>query len=86
VQRLTHLAALQSALRATSAAVVGVMASFALWFGGHAVFPDHAYDRPDVFVLVVAAGALIALYRWRISVMALLAICAGLGVAARAIF
>ena len=86
VQRLTHLAALQSALRATSAAVVGVMASFALWFGGHAVFPEHEYGRPDFFVVAVAAGTLIALYRWRISVVWLLAICAGLGVAARAVF
>jgi len=86
VERLTHVVALQSALRAISAAVVGVMASFAIWFGAHAIFPGQRYDRPDFFVIVLAAGALVALYRWRISVLALLAICAGLGVAARAIF
>jgi chromate transporter len=86
VERLTHIAALQAALRAISAAVVGVMASFALWFGAHAVFPGPNLNRPDLFVIVLTAGALAALYRFRISVIVLLGTCAGIGVVARAIF
>ena len=80
VQRLTRIAGLQSALQAISAAVVGVMANFALWFGGHALFPNHRIAQPDLFVLVVGAGALIAFYRTRIGVIPVLAICSALGV------
>src|SRR6202034_4214275 len=39
VERLIQVKALQSALSAISAAVVGVMAHFALWFAWHAIFP-----------------------------------------------
>ena len=79
VQRVTQVPALQAALRAISAAVVGVMAHFAFWFGSRALFPGHS-SRPDWFVLAVGLGALLALSCTRIGVVALLAICAGLGI------
>jgi len=67
-------------LRAISAAVVGVMADFGLWFGGNVLFPAHRFSRPDVFVLVVGLGALFVLLRYRVSVPALLGGCAILGI------
>jgi chromate transporter len=79
VDRLTRIPALQAALKAVSAAVVGVMASFALWFGSRALFP-HPQAPPDLFVLLVGLGALLALCLTRLRVMSLLGICAGLGI------
>jgi chromate transporter len=86
VQRLSQVRALQSALRAISAAVVGVMANFALWFGAHAVFPNHRFTQPDLFVVVLAVAALFVLYRTHISVVVLLAGCAGVSVLTHALF
>ena len=84
VERLIQIPALQSALQAISAAVVGVMANFAFWFGSRAIVP-HAGGQPDLFVLLVGLGALAALSWSRISVVPLLAICAGLGMLVRAL-
>ncbi len=81
VDRLIQIAALQAALNAISAAVVGVMASFALWFAFHALFPSGLTTlHPDGFVLGVGLGAFIALRRWQVDVMLLIGICAALGV------
>jgi chromate transporter len=83
LRRLLQLRALQGALRAISAAVVGVMIDFALWFGGRMLFPTQRLEQPDWFVLLVGLGALAALMRFRVSVPALLGVCALLGVACR---
>jgi chromate transporter len=83
LHRLVRLRVLQGALRAISAAVVGVMIDFALWFGGRLLFPAQRLERPDWFVLVVGAAALFGLVRFRLSMPALLAICAVLGVVYR---
>ena len=80
VERLIQISKLQSALSAISAAVVGVMANFALWFAWHAIFPANELAHADVFVLVVGFGAFIALILWKADVMLLIAICAALGV------
>jgi chromate transporter len=80
LQRLIRLHRLQGALRAISAAVVGVMIDFALWFGGKMLFPASRLEWPDWFVLVVGLCALVALMRFRVSIPALLGGCAVLGV------
>ena len=80
VERLTRIAALQSAMSAISAAVVGVMASFALWFAGHALFPGGGLAHPDLFVLATGIGAFLALLLWQADVMVLIGCCAVLGV------
>jgi chromate transporter len=85
LQRLLRLEFLQGALRAISAAVIGVMIDFAIWFGGEALFPAHQWMRPDWFVLIVGLGALATLIRFRASVPALLGACAVLGVVYRII-
>jgi len=85
VERLIRITALQSALSAISAAVVGVMAQFALWFAWHAIFPTEALTRPDGFVIVVSLGAWLALRLRQTDVMLLIGICAALGVIYRVI-
>lgn len=80
VERLIQVKALQSALSAISAAVVGVMANFALWFAWHAIFPGNQMAHPDFFVLAVSLGAFVALLVWQIDVMLLIELCAALGV------
>jgi chromate transporter len=76
MERLRHQQAIAAALRGITAAVVGVMASLALWFASHVLFADH---RPMEFVgltlnlpqltslnplaLCLFAGALLALQR-----------------------
>jgi chromate transporter len=80
VERLIQVKALQAALSAISAAVVGVMANFALWFAFHAVFPSNSLAHPDGFVVVVGIAALMALLAWQIDVALLIGICAALGV------
>jgi chromate transporter len=79
LERLIRLEFLQGALRAISAAVVGVMADFGIWFGGNVLFPAHRFTQPDFFVLAVGVGALAVLLRFRVSVPALLGGCALLG-------
>ena len=78
VERLIQLKALQSALGGVSAAVVGVMANFALWFAWHAVLPSPGHV--DWFVIAVSLGAFLALVRWKFDVILLIGICAALGV------
>ncbi len=80
VERLTRVAALESALSAISAAVVGVMGNFALWFAWHAVFASGQLAQPDLFVLATGTGAFLALLFWEVETMALIAVCAALGV------
>jgi chromate transporter len=80
LERLIRLEFLQGALRAISAAVVGVMADFGIWFGGNVLFPARRYMQPDIFVLLVGLGALVVLLRFRVSVPALLGACAVLGI------
>ena len=85
VERLIQVKALQSVLSAISAAVVGVMANFALWFAWHAILPMNQVAHPDFFVLTVSLGAFVALFGWQIDVMLLIGICAALGVIYRLI-
>ena len=66
-----------------TAAVVGVMANFALWFAAHALFPGGMSAHPDLFVLATGLGAFLALLLWQADVMLLIGLCAALGVIVR---
>ncbi len=46
IERLEQAVRLKGALAAVTAAVVGVIASLALWFGGHVLFPTYADGAP----------------------------------------
>ena len=93
VEALRGNRAISAALGAITAAVVGVIANLALWFGLHVLFRE-VYNlsflgmRPEVPVLtsldwraaLLAAGAAVALLRFKLGMMPVLAICAVAGI------
>ncbi|MCC6706049.1 MAG: chromate efflux transporter [Gammaproteobacteria bacterium] len=73
-------------LTAITAAVVGVVASLAVFFAHHTFWPqglDHAPDWPSVGVAVMA---FVALFQWRIGLVRVLAASALAGVAIKFLF
>jgi chromate transporter len=96
VERLRTNRALRAALAAVTAAVVGVIASLALTVAAGVLFDDVRTAKPfwatipvpvlsslDVFSLVVAAAAFVAIRRYRVNVawVALAGAVAGMGLA-----
>jgi chromate transporter len=77
VEGLRGKPALSGALAAITAAVVGVMLNLAIWFAGHALFP--ASGGVDWFVACAAPLAWIAMERFRIGALPVLAACAAAG-------
>ena len=81
MDRLERIPALQSALAAITAAVVGVIANLALWFAVHVLFarPEaELFGLPDVTSLdwraaLIGAGAALLLFRFKRSVIEVLA-------------
>lgn len=70
-------------LTAITAAVVGVILNLALFFGYHVLWP-RGFDGPfDVTSALIALAAVIALFRFRLGVIPLIAGCAMLGLLAR---
>ncbi len=70
MEGLRRQARLSAALAAVTAAVVGVILNLALWFGWHVILP--APRTIDWFALGLSAIALVALIRWKWSVIAVL--------------
>jgi chromate transporter len=96
VERMRGNAALSGALAAITAAVVGVILNLALWFALHVLFREVANvslgpltfsaPRPsslDPAALALAALACAAMFRFKLGVLPLLALCAAAGVAMR---
>ena len=96
IERLRGDKALSGALAAITAAVVGVILNLALWFAIHVLFREVeplsagplTIAAPKLLSLdpgaaALAALALVALFRFKASVPALLAICGALGFAFR---
>jgi chromate transporter len=92
VERLNANRALSGALSAITAAVVGVIANLALWFGLHVLFREMSearvgpvsVDLPnpaslDPLALALSVIAAIMLFRLRIGIVPVLAASAGLG-------
>ena len=72
-------------LSAITAAVVGVILNLALFFAYHVLWP-RGFEGPfDVASALIAAAAAVALFRFRVGVMPLLAACALAGLAVTAI-
>jgi chromate transporter len=69
-------------LTAISAAVVGVIVNLALFFGYHVFFPT-GWGTPNWIAMGIALGAAVALWRFKVSVIQLIAACATLGAVAR---
>jgi chromate transporter len=92
IERLRGNAALSSALTAITAAVVGVILNLALWFAIHTLFgevrqlatPTGSFAVPvlrsiNLPATLLSAGALVAVFRFRMGVLPVLAACAAVG-------
>lgn len=66
-------------LTAITAAVVGVILNLALFFAYHVLWPQGLAGRFDWLSAVIAAGAALALFRYKLNVIPVLAGCAFLG-------
>jgi chromate transporter len=93
IESLRHNNALSAALAAITAAVVGVIANLAIWFALHALFREvreqhlgvltlqlPVLGTLNVAALIVAIAAMVALFRFRVGMMATLLGCSVAGV------
>jgi chromate transporter len=69
-------------LAAITAAVVGVIVNLALFFAYHVLWPKGFAGPFDVVSALIALGAAVALFRWKIGVIPLLGGCALVGLVA----
>ena len=87
MDRLERMPALQSALAATTAAVVGVIANLAAWFALHVLFPETGTRSWGGWAIIdwraaaIAVVAALLLFRLGRGVLTTLAVCAALGLA-----
>ena len=72
-------------LTAITAAVVGVILNLALFFAYHVLWPQGFGGRFDVVSALIAVAASVALFRFKVGVIRLLAACAVAGLAATAL-
>jgi len=72
-------------LFAITAAVVGVIVNLSLYFGYHVLWPGGFSADLDVASLVIAAGAAVALFRFKRSVMQVVVACALLGLVVKSL-
>lgn len=96
VEALRNVRWLSAALSAITAAVVGVIANLAVWFGLHVMFgtyeevqvgplhlPAPDLQSLDIFALIIAVAAGIALIRFKVGMMTVLGVSAVAGLAVR---
>ena len=72
-------------LTAITAAVVGVILNLALFFAWHVLWPQGFGGRFDGVSALIAIGAGVALFRFKLGVMPLLALCAVVGLGVKAL-
>jgi chromate transporter len=70
-------------LSGITAAVVGVIASLAVFFAGHVLWPDGLDRAPDAVAAAIGVGAAVALFRYRVGVVPLILACGALGLVLR---
>ena len=66
-------------LSAITAAVVGVILNLALFFVYHVAWPQGLSGRFDALAAAIAVASAVALFRFKVGIMPLLAACAGIG-------
>jgi chromate transporter len=81
IDRVRSTGAFASSLNGVTIAVVGVIAALAVFVVRHAAFSD---GQPDWLVIVVAAVAFVAVARYRVGVVSVVASCAAVGLVASA--
>ena len=67
-------------MSAITAAVVGVILNLALFFGYHVFWPAGLDGRIEWFSAVIALGAFVALFRFRVGIIPVVFACALLGI------
>jgi chromate transporter len=93
VEKLRGNIALNAALSAITAAVVGVVLNLAIWFAIHTIFRQTvpvrafplAFDAPviasvDVWALVLSVAAAVAIFRFKVGMIQTLAACCAAGI------
>jgi chromate transporter len=70
-------------LSAITAAVVGVILNLALYFALHVAWPQGRAGPPDLIAVAVALAASVALFRFKVGVIPLLASCGTIGLLLR---
>jgi chromate transporter len=70
-------------LTAITAAVVGVILNLAMFFAFHVLWPNGLAGAFDWVSALIALGAAVALFRFKLGVIPLLGLCALIGLAAR---
>jgi chromate transporter len=70
---------LSSTLTAVTASVVGVVLNLAVWFGLHVFFPTRGVV--DWFAIVVSVAAFLAMQRWKVGIIPIVAASGTLGLA-----
>ncbi|KEQ52690.1 chromate efflux transporter [Sphingobium chlorophenolicum] len=90
IERLRGNPALSGALKAITAAVVGVILNLAIWFAIHTLFGKvqriGGVDLPllssvNIPALLLSIGAMVAMFRFKVGMLPVLAACAALGAA-----
>ncbi|PTQ91410.1 chromate efflux transporter [Agitococcus lubricus] len=79
VEATRHLPKLHAPLTAISAAIVGVIVNLALFMAYHVFWPQGWGNTIDYPALLLAIVACVALLRFNVGVISLLAVCAGIG-------
>jgi len=99
IESLRGNAMLRAALSAITAAVVGVILNLALWFAIHTMFTDVrsvsfgplSFDAPvlasaNLWAMVLALGAMIAIFRFKVGMIATLLACSAAGIVIYLVF
>jgi chromate transporter len=94
IERLRGNTALNGALSAITAAVVGVILNLAIWFAIHSIFREvtavrgygFAFDAPvlastDLWALALSVAAIVAIFRFKVGMIWTLAACSLVGIA-----
>ena len=84
IEATRHEIRLTAALTAITAAVVGVIVNLALFFAWHVLWPEASAQAPfdgpfEWFALVMSLAAFVALWRFKVGVIPVIAVCAGIG-------
>jgi chromate transporter len=79
IDRVRHTGSFANALNGVTIAVVGVIAALAVFVADHAAIPD---GDPDWLVILTAAVAFVAVWRFRVGVVTTVVACAAIGLAA----
>jgi chromate transporter len=86
IESTRHLPHLAAPLAAISAAVVGVIVNLAVFFAAHVLLPQGMSGGLDWAAAAIGLAAVVALFRFDLGVIPLIAACAAIGLARALLF